>query len=71
MLLHSVQQNSLSIKISTSCARAVEKDAEAVNCPSSAYKGTTEGQFAAKKPLITMKFAVFTADFYFFAVFFL
>ena len=29
--------------------RAVEKDAEDVIWPSSAYKGTTEGQIAAKK----------------------
>ncbi len=42
-----------------------------MNCPASAYKGTTEGQFAAKKPLITMKSAVFTADFYFLTYFFI
>ena len=43
--------------------QAVEKDAEAVNCPSSAYKGTTEEQFAAKKPHSTMKSADFFGGF--------
>ena len=40
-----------------------QKVAEAVNCPSSAYKGTTEGQFAAKKPHLTMKSAVIIGGF--------
>ena len=37
-------------KLNDKLMKAVEKDAEDANCPSSAYKGTAEGQFAAKKP---------------------